>query len=290
MNVDEAILLIRKRWPDLHSSATEEPVFVFAAGWRSGSTLLQRMLLSQCMVWGEPYGSSGLIERLVQPLCRFAPNWPQPEFFVTSPHWGSRLGEQWTANLYPAIQHLLDAHVAFFRTLLAEPSRQRGFARWGLKEVRYGIEHALYFHWLFPKARFLFLIRNPFECWASYRRAQSNVLRVWPEDFIQTPEQFGQHWLKLAKGFCERHREVGSMLIRYESLKAADFDAKPLETHLGFKVDPIAQKVVLGASPPGSVSMEEMQRLQATVAPLAGRLGYMNPQETSSRQVIDKPS
>ena len=38
---------------------------------------------------------------------------------------------------------------------------------------------------------------------------------------------------------------------------AADFDAEPVENCLGFKVDPIAQKVVLGASPPGSVSMEE---------------------------------
>src|SRR5271154_945713 len=132
MNLDEVIGLIRQRWPEAQSNAPEEPVFVLAAGWRSGSTLLQRMLLHRCLVWGEPYGSSGLLERLSQPLRRFAPNWPGEDFFVSSPHWGERLGEQWTANLYPSVADLLAAQVAFFRTLFAEPSRQRGFERWGL--------------------------------------------------------------------------------------------------------------------------------------------------------------
>ena len=45
------------------------------------------------------------------------PNWPAEEFFLSSPHWGDRLGEQWTANLYPSVQHLLAAHVEFFRNL-----------------------------------------------------------------------------------------------------------------------------------------------------------------------------
>ena len=31
-----------KRWPDVQSSSQEQPVFVLAASWRSGSTLVQR--------------------------------------------------------------------------------------------------------------------------------------------------------------------------------------------------------------------------------------------------------
>ena len=92
MKLDEAVRLIQKCWPRIVSPSQDEPVFLFAAGWRSGSTML-RMLLRNCLVWGEPYGSSGLIERLSQPLHRFAPNWPKEEFFLNSPHWSDRLGE-----------------------------------------------------------------------------------------------------------------------------------------------------------------------------------------------------
>jgi hypothetical protein len=276
MSLAESITLIRKRWPAVRSSAQDEPVFLLAAGWRSGSTMLQRMLLHHCLVWGEPYGSSGLIERLCQPLQRFAPNWPKDEYFVDSPHWDGRLGEQWTANLYPNAQQLLDAHVAFFQTLLAEPSRGRGYARWGMKEVRYGIDHAVYLQWLFPKARFLFLIRNPYACWASYRRARSTVLRFWPEELILTPEQFGRHWVDLAAGFTDRWRDVAGKLLRYESLTDAAYDGAAFQDYLGFKLDAVAQKVMVGASPPGPLNPDELDRLEQIVKPLASSLGYEN--------------
>src|ERR1700733_4765534 len=79
MNLEEAIELIKKRWPDSIPPTPDEPVFVLAAGWRGGSTLLQRMLLKHCLVWGEPYGSSALLERLAQTLRRFGPRWPTEE-------------------------------------------------------------------------------------------------------------------------------------------------------------------------------------------------------------------
>jgi hypothetical protein len=274
MNLAQAIALIRQRWPAVASPSHEEPVFVLAAGWRSGSTMLQRMLLDQCLVWGEPYGSSGLIQRLAQPLERFSSQWPQEGFLVTSPHWGDRFGDKWTANLYPPVQSLLEAQVEFFRTLLAEPSRQRGFARWGLKEVRYGIEHAIYLQWLFPRARFLFLVRNPYDCWASYHRSKSSVLRFWPEELITAPEQFGEHWLRCAEGFCNRFQEVGGLILRYETLADSRSDVGPLEEYLGFPVDRGARKMVLGASPGGSLLPQDMDRLQQVVQPLADKLGY----------------
>jgi hypothetical protein len=277
MNLDEAVACVQRRWPTAVSSSQEAPVFVLATGWRSGSTLLQRMLFKHCLVWGEPFGSSGFIERMSQPLRRFSNNWPDPEFLIDSEHWGEQLGDKWTANLYPSVETLLAAHVEFFRTLLAEPSRQRGFARWGLKEVRYGIEHAHYLRWLFPRARFVFLLRNPYECWSSYRRAGSRVQRFWPEDLIDTPEKFGQHWLNLAWGFSSRFQEVDGFLLRYEALCDPLFDPKPLEKYLGFELDLQARKVIVGGSPPGNLLVQEMDRLQWVINPLASYLGYTNP-------------
>ncbi len=277
MSLEDSIALIHKRWPAVRSLAQEEPVFILAAGWRSGSTLLQRMLLGQCFVWGEPYGSSGLIARVAQPLGRFTDIWPEENALLSTPCWQGPLSAMWTANLYPPVQALLDAQIEFFRKLFAEPSLARGYTRWGLKEVRYGMEHAVYLHWLFPRAKFLFLVRNPYDCWASYSRLKTRWLRFYPEPLITTPEQFGSHWASIVESCCDRFEKVGGFPLRYEFLIRPDFDLRPLSAYLGFEPDPVARESWVGAAPPGAVAVEEMERLQRVVGPLANRLGYANP-------------
>jgi hypothetical protein len=113
------------------------------------------------------------------------------------------------------------------------------------------------------------------------------MLRFWPEELITTPEQFGQHWLSCAEGFCNRSHEVAGLLLRYEEL--ADVaglllryealadprnDVDQVEEYLGFPVDRGARKMVLGASPGGTVLPEDLDRLQQVVEPLASKLGY----------------
>src|SRR5262245_37805430 len=71
---------LARRWPAVQSTSDQQPVFVLAAGWRSGSTLVQRALMSQCLVWGEPFGHGGLIERLADPLRAINAQWPEPHF------------------------------------------------------------------------------------------------------------------------------------------------------------------------------------------------------------------
>jgi hypothetical protein len=270
----QVIRLIETRWPGVRSPATEEPVFLLAAGWRSGSTLLQRLLLKNCLVWGEPYGSSAWLAHLAQPLKRFAENWPEPHFFIGHPYWQGEMRGKWVANLYPELQDLLEAHLSFFRRLLGDPSRERGFQRWGLKEVRYGIEHACYLRWLFPRAKFLLLIRNPYECWASYRRHNFIAVRFWPEPPVLAPEQFGALWLELAGQFTMRSQEVGGLVVRYEEIIAPTFDPGPVQDYVGFPLDLLARDHRLGSVGKGSLSADEMIRLEGVVGPLAGRLGY----------------
>jgi hypothetical protein len=277
-SVASGLRSIAARWPDLRSEATEEPVFVLAAAWRSGSTLLQRMLLKHCLVWGEPYGSSGLLERLSQPLGRFGPDWPRPEFFITDPSWEGNLATKWAANMYPTVEHLLQAHLAFFRRLLGYPAHLQGYSRWGLKEVRYGIDIALYLRWLFPRARFLLLVRDPYACWASYRNRGFSALRWWPEDTVNTPEHYGSIWRELARDFTERAGEVGAVLVRYEQLAAPDFDPRPLQDYVGFELDLSARDYREPPRGPGRpATAEEMERLERVVGELAGRLGYRRP-------------
>src|SRR5262245_61056868 len=97
----KSLQTIQRRWPGIRAAALEEPVFVFAACWRSGSTLLQRMLLKNCLVWGEPYGPHALIWGMARQICYFNDDWPREEFFVDHPGWSSKIQDRSTANVWP---------------------------------------------------------------------------------------------------------------------------------------------------------------------------------------------
>ncbi len=54
LSIESGIRAIRRRWPEITNDCDEHPVFILSAGWRSGSTMLQRMLMRECFIWGEP--------------------------------------------------------------------------------------------------------------------------------------------------------------------------------------------------------------------------------------------
>lgn len=285
----KALEILRKRWPEARSASDAEPVFVFAAGWRSGSTLLQRLLMRNVWMWGEPFGHAWLVDSISSHLRCLTPEWPQADFF----HRGQpaeKLKEKFIANLYPPVQALLDAHRRFFETLLAEPAAKLGATRWGLKEVRLEVEHAVYLQRLFPKAKFLFLHRNPYDAWRSYA-ARRDVgwkwFDRWP-DLPLTAARYGARWRELVASFMQGPKLVGGLIVPYQELAAGEFGR--LEAYLGFGLDRSLLKVNptdFGPPPQESIAADALKVLQAEVEPLAMALGYA---PTGSRKAPAAPS
>jgi sulfotransferase family protein len=264
------------RWPRAQSTSDEEPVFVLSAGWRSGSTLLQRALLSHCLVWGEPFGHSGILERLADPLRAFTGGWPEPHFIYDRQPIET-LTEKFVANLYPPPVNLLKAYLDWFDGLFARPARAAGKARWGIKEVRLSADHATFLKWLYPQAKFLFLIRNPYDAFRSFaaRRDKGwSWFHRWPEQPV-TPEFFGRHWNDLASSFLAAGKALDGLVIRYEDLNADTW--QQISDYVGFELSQaaISSNPKDGGPPPlQSLSATDIEPLRAAVEPLAGELGY----------------
>ncbi len=240
-SAEAGIAAIAARWPTLVSPETSAPIFILSAGWRSGSTFLQRWLMrdTDLLVWGEPFRYSEPIHQLAFQVRAFAqPGWPYDFFFADEYDDGSDLTSEFVANLYPSMVEFLEAHLAYFRRLFIEPCARFKRARWGLKEVALTVDDACYLKWLFPQARFLFLYRNPYDAFRSYRQWR-NWYRRWPDEPIFTPGRFGQCWKELTTDFVQNHQKVGGLLLRYEQLRTPE-TRKRLEDYLGLAIaDPL---------------------------------------------------
>ncbi len=271
------------RWdlPDVSDGAS--PVFLLAAGWRSGSTLLQRLVCSsgEVLVWGEPYGRSGLIPGLARAALALRDDWPGSGHFAPEQLYQD-LSKTWIANLYPPAEALKRSFKAQLDTLLGEPARQRGYPRFGLKEVRLHAVDARFLQWIYPQARFVFLVRNPWDAWASAKGA-SWFLR-WPDRKVADALSFAKHWRWLMEGFAQ-WKESSAMLIRYEDLSAPGVDLKPLAQHLGVTaLDPtVFQARPRGMSrPPLKLDGGEIATIAQVTAELATALDYRGPTPRSA--------
>jgi len=257
----------------------EEPIFLFSAGWRSGSTLLQRLIMSdsRALIWGEPYDECGMVQALADTMKAFRADWPPTEYYYdgTAP---SNLSGNWIANLFPSLEDLRKGHRAFFDVMLSEPAKRAGASRWGIKEVRLGIEHGFYLRWLYPRARFLFLYRNPLDAYRSYCRYGRSWYDTFPDKPMFTPTAFGTHWRRLMEGFLRDAKRLDALLVRYEDLVGDHPPLEEIEAHLGICINRSVLAAKVGSSErhgeKARVSRLEKWLLKRAVSPVAEKLGY----------------
>jgi hypothetical protein len=226
----------------------DDPIFLLATGWRTGSTLLQRILLTdpQLLLWGEPLGRLALIPKLTESLCAISEAWPPAEYWIGEET--DELTTSWTANLFPPASDVRAALRDWFIRWLAMPARERGFHRWGIKEVRLGAAEACLLRWLFPRAKFLVLLRHP--CDAYMSSAGARLWYRWPDWPIDSAVAFARHWNRLALSWLEVPEDFGHVVVKYEDLCSGRIDFRLLEQTLELKInEEIALSARVGSTP-----------------------------------------
>jgi len=215
-----------------------QPIFIFSAGWRSGSTMLQRLVTAtgSALIWGE---AGGALDRLADGYAcyeqmlgpggqRFKHGFggngaKEYENFKAA---GKEGFNKWIACMNPPTETFMQAFRAFLENVYARPATELGYGNWGVKEVQSGIEAARFLRQLFPQARFIFLVRHPYDCLTSIKR------RDWldrPQD-PRALEYYGEHWSRLAGEF--READFGEV-VKYEDLVSSPAVQEKVGSYLG---------------------------------------------------------
>ncbi|MEO0973157.1 MAG: sulfotransferase [Pseudomonadota bacterium] len=211
------------------------PIWVLAAGWGSGSTLVQRLLMStgKAVIWGEPLDQAVPIPHLAAPLSVIRPDWPPAEHFRPDLD-PKALAQEWVANLLPPLPYLREGQRAFVESWLRSSVASvpaAGVQAYGLKEVRLCAGYGAFLKWLFPASRLVFVVRHPYDCWRSCKGV--DWYSVWPDHRVGRRLAFAHHWAYLTRSFLDHAASLDALVLPYESLTPEGTGLEKLSHYVG---------------------------------------------------------
>ena len=137
------------------------PIFILSFCWRTGSTLLQRVINSsgEALIWGEPHVLPQLFNsfRKLTSLSKET-DWARKQ--VKENGWEA----SWAPTIQPDKKYIDSASRSALFDIYGQSALDEGFSRWGFKEVRPdAANNARFLKRIFPSCRIVFHYRDPVE-------------------------------------------------------------------------------------------------------------------------------
>jgi hypothetical protein len=268
-------------------AARTTPIFLLG-GHRGGTTLVQRLLNSydDVAIWGE---HEGALTPIAEAYFRGAES--RQLFGNVRAPGGSDPRTDWQAWMSAVTAADWDASFRRLVTSLFLPEGANGIRHWGFKEIRYGTtgdDRAIeMLARLFPEARVVFIVRNPFNMLASAASRPEGPRRL--RDVARVCGRIAGRFRTFARWHASGRLQ--SYWIVYEELVQEQGDVQRLLADLGHSLGP-AQRAVLAAEGRGrgssfrdAVVNERWRRLRPAwlavarhgLGPTARDLGYPLP-------------
>lgn len=238
-----------------HRAPSRPPVFVLTAGWRSGSTAVQRLIVSggEAFVWGEPFQTSRLLARLDR-IARestvadgASPRLIRTEEFKTA------LALEWLATTNPEVEYLMTGVRDLLQAAYWTPLMATSFATWGVKEVTLTPAQIRFLLALFPDAHFVCIVRNPVDAYDSFR--DFVVRGVTPSGrpdsqltWTRGPASYARVWRGMARTLREAQGQKNVSVFRYEDINGRPEFPDILGQALSMKLDPAAWSARVGGA------------------------------------------
>jgi len=255
----------------------EQPIFIFATGWRTGSTLVQRVISTHrdILIWGENHGLIPMLQdarRTVEGLQEYGSRHLE--------NYRKQGGRAWMAVMNPPVRDFDEGLRRLLETYYRDPARELGKSRWGFKEVRHTLNVAEFLYKLYPAAKVLLLLRHPADCLASARGTHVPPLKKGILAEVGGPRGFLEIWTGIASSFVSPGA-LPHLTLHYEELvedpagmvsRIADFlDVSAKEFDLGVFVT--RRRGWLGLPP--RLTREDRFSLRADwLWEVAGKHGY----------------
>ncbi|MEP6389975.1 MAG: sulfotransferase [Halioglobus sp.] len=239
------------------------PVFVFSSSWRTGSTLLQRLLntTEELLVWGEPQFLMP-VRRMFNAANR---NFSESQWMRDQAK-EEKIHELWAPTICPDTKYVVPAFRNFFDSLYGEPSFAQGYTRWGFKEVRdHALENAIMLRGFYPDAKIVFHYRHPFAAYASLKETdffhffEENPFRpvhIWARNYAS----FKTDDAKLLDPFLISHEEI------VKAIPGENHEVQQLFDYVGIEMtatcDDVLGKKLGGSADDSRLSDDEKSRIR----------------------------
>jgi hypothetical protein len=222
-------------------------VFVLSAGWRSGSTALQRLVISggAAFIWGEPYPTSRLLPRLQRIAAEVEVVDGQPDRVLNGADLCREMSTSWVATTNPAASFVMQGIRAMLQETYWAPLRETDFTTWGVKEVVATPEQIRLLADLFPDAHFVCVVRNPTTAYRSFRRFVVSGVTTRPGastrlTWVKGPGGYAENWVRMARTFRELEDDPRFHVFRHEDIAGDAGFADRLGTLLRMQLSPAA--------------------------------------------------
>lgn len=260
------------------------PVFVLSNGWRSGSTAVQRLVISggQAFVWGEPFPTTRVLARLHRIALEVGVLDEGPDRLLPADEINPGLARSWLATTNPSPEFLFDGIRDLLETTYYRSLPAGAFATWGLKEVVATPRQIDFLRALYPDAPIVCLVRDPLAAYGSFR--EFVVSSVVADDspaarlrWVGGPVGFADVWTSRAAKFRTLAAEPNVHVFRYEDIAGSPDFPETLGRALDMKLDPEAWSTRIGAVTHrrlGALGRMETAIVRARTADEAEQWGY----------------
>lgn len=259
----------------------EKPVFIIAAGGRTGSTLTQRLITAtgEVLVWGEEFSMLHRIREFVDkdPEFNMEPrDYYHNEFLKLEDK--QSLNSRIMGGLRPPIRNKKELVKSIYEGWLGKEAEKLGYKRYGFKELRYRVDDANYLRNCIPDCKIIYLVRDVID-----------VLNSLTGSIVERPDSrwdfhyhdFFLYWKDLCDEF---HADPNpKFLLRYEDLINPETKEQTVKQLLNFiEVDEskyinttkTLDSVVFSTKDKGHLTLDDLEKIKHVTNSTREKLGY----------------
>lgn len=260
------------------------PIFVLSAGWRSGSTAVQRLIISggDAFIFGEPFANSRLLPRLHRLLTSAMVLDDRASRTISSDDVGTNAANSWVAELNPPASDLLYGARQFLHSTYWRALADTTFQTWGAKEVALTSGQIDMLRALFPDAQFILIVRDPAAAYRSFKNwvigaVDPHTRYLGEFKWITNPISFGRVWVEMATKFRALSDCSGVNVFKYEDIVGKPTFPSLLGDILDMRLDSDVWENRVGSSPStanSTLTRAQLRLLRHATAPEADKWGY----------------